>query len=165
MKKLAFIALFAGMVVSAGAQNTNQITEEEPDIKVTKDTVCNMATEKKAAPKVQFPQPGDKIDVLDPIVYSLCYTTAYDRLARKSVKVRTYRKEYAPYIHAGYDFGVKHWKEIVLKDYSSLRKQFGALQRVPEWEGSASATEPLWEHTQQIPIRNWIISMPQFPMC
>lgn len=104
MKKIAFIALFAGMVLSAGAQNTNRITEEEPDIKVTKDTVWNMAIEKKAAPKVQFPQPGDKIDVLDPIVYSLCYTTAYDRLARKSVKVKTYRKEYAPYIHAGYDF-------------------------------------------------------------
>lgn len=83
MKKIAFIALFAGMVLSAGAQNTNRITEEEPDIKVTKDTVWNMAIEKKAAPKVQFPQPGDKIDVLDPIVYSLCYTTAYDRLARK----------------------------------------------------------------------------------
>ena len=123
MKKTAFIALFSGMILSAGAQNTNRITEEEPDIKVTKDTVWNMAIEKKAAPKVQFPQPGDKIDVLDPIVYSLCYTTAYDRLARKSVKVKTYRKEYAPYIHAGYDFGVKHWKEIVLKDYSSLWKQ------------------------------------------
>jgi hypothetical protein len=108
MKKTAFIALFSGMVLSAGAQNTNRITEEEPDIKVTKDTVWNMATEKKAASKVQFPQPGDKIDVLDPIVYSLCYITAYDRLARKSVKVKTYRKEYAPYIHAGYDFGVKH---------------------------------------------------------
>ena len=87
MKKLAFIALFAGMVMSAGAQNTNRITEEEPDIKVTKDTVCNMATEKKAAPKVQFPQPGDKIDVLDPIVYSLCYTTAYDRLALSLIHI------------------------------------------------------------------------------
>ncbi|MCB5696779.1 hypothetical protein LIQ92_17975, partial [Fusicatenibacter saccharivorans] len=75
----------------------------------------NVAIEKKATLKVQFPQPGDKIDVLDPIVYSLCYTTAYNRLARKSVKVKTYRKEYSPYIHAGYDFGVKHWKEIVLK--------------------------------------------------
>lgn len=127
MKKTAFIALFSGMVLSAGAQNTNRITEEEPDIKVTKDTVWNMATEKKAASKVQFPQPGDKIDVLDPIVYSLCYITAYDRLARKSVKVKTYRKEYAPYIHAGYDFGVKHWKEIVLKDYSSLRKQLRGI--------------------------------------
>ena len=127
MKKTAFIALLSGMVLSAGAQNTNRITEEEPDIKVTKDTVWNMATEKKAASKVQFPQPGDKIDVLDPIVYSLCYITAYDRLARKSVKVKTYRKEYAPYIHAGYDFGVKHWKEIVLKDYSSLRKQLRGI--------------------------------------
>lgn len=127
MRKTAFIALFSGMVLSAGAQNTNRITEEEPDIKVTKDTVWNMATEKKAASKVQFPQPGDKIDVLDPIVYSLCYITAYDRLARKSVKVKTYRKEYAPYIHAGYDFGVKHWKEIVLKDYSSLRKQLRGI--------------------------------------
>ena len=132
VKKTAFIALFSGMVLSAGAQNTNRITEEEPDIKVTKDTVWNMAIEKKAAPKVQFPQPGDKIEVLDPIVYSLCYTTAYDRLARKSVKVKTYRKEYAPYIHAGYDFGVKHWKEIVLKDFSSLRKQ---LQGIAESTG------------------------------
>ena len=44
MKKLAFIALFAGMVMSAGAQNTNRITEEEPDIKVTKDTVCLLYT-------------------------------------------------------------------------------------------------------------------------
>lgn len=120
------------MVLSAGAQNTNRITEEEPDIKVTKDTVWNMAIEKKATPKVQFPQPGDTIDVLDPIVYSLCYTTAYDRLARKSVKVKTYRKEYAPYIHAGYDFGVKHWKEIVLKNFSSLRKQ---LQGIAESTG------------------------------
>lgn len=132
VKKTAFIALFSGMVLSAGAQNTNLITEEEPDIKVTKDTVWNMAIEKKATPKVQFPQPGDTIDVLDPIVYSLCYTTAYDRLARKSVKVKTYRKEYAPYIHAGYDFGVKHWKEIVLKNFSSLRKQ---LQGIAESTG------------------------------
>ena len=38
VKKTAFIALFSGMVLSAGAQNTNLITEEEPDIKVTKDT-------------------------------------------------------------------------------------------------------------------------------
>lgn len=55
VKKTAFIALFSGMVLSAGAQNTNLITEEEPDIKVTKDTVWNMAIEKKATPKVQFP--------------------------------------------------------------------------------------------------------------
>ena len=127
MKKTAFIALFSGMVLSAEAQNTNRITEEEPDIKVTKDTVWNIAIEEKTAAKVQFPQPGDKIDVLDPIVYGLCYTVAYDRLARKSVKVKTYRKEYAPYIHAGYDFGVKHWKEIVLKDYSSLWKQLRGI--------------------------------------
>ena len=165
VKKTAFIALFSGMVLSAGAQNTNLITEEEPDIKVTKDTVWNMAIEKKATPKVQFPQPGDTIDVLDPIVYSLCYTTAYDRLARKSVKVKTYRKEYAPYIHAGYDFGVKHWKEIVLKTSPRSGNNCRASQRVSEWKGSASAPEPLWEHTQQIPIRNWIISTPQFPMC
>jgi hypothetical protein len=41
--------------------------------------------------------------------------------------VKTYRKEYSPYIHAGYDFGVKHWKEIVLKDYSSLWKQLRGI--------------------------------------
>ena len=57
MKKTAFIALFSGMVLSAEAQNTNRITEEEPDIKVTKDTVWNIAIEEKTAAKVQFPQP------------------------------------------------------------------------------------------------------------
>ncbi len=132
MKKIAFIALFSGMILSAGAQNTNRITEEEPDIVETKDTVENTTIEKETVAKVQFPQPGDKIDMLNPIVYGLCYTTAYDMLDRKSVKVKTYRKEYAPYIHAGYDFGVKHWKELILKDYSSLRQQ---LQDIEEKTG------------------------------
>ena len=132
MKKAVLTTLFAGLVLfSAGAQNTNRIVEEESDVKVTTDMVWNVATERKRHLRYNFlpPQPGDKIDVLDPMVYGLCYTTAYDLLARKSVKVKTYRKEYSPYIHAGYDFGVKHWKEIVLKDFSSLWKQ---LQNITE---------------------------------
>ena len=70
-----------------------------------------MAVEEKTAAKVQFPQPGDKIDVLDYIVYGLCYTTTYDMPDRKSVKVKTYGNEYAPSVHAGYNYGIKHRKE------------------------------------------------------
>ena len=57
MKKTAFIALFSGMVLSAGAQNTNRITEEEPDIKVTEDTVRNTAIEEKVQQKYRFLPP------------------------------------------------------------------------------------------------------------
>lgn len=104
--------------------------EEEPDIVETKDTAVNMKIEENMVAKIQFPQPGDKTGNLNPIVYGLCYTTAYNMLSRNSVKVKTYRKEYAPYIHAGYDFGVKHWKELILEDFSSLRQQLQGIEEI-----------------------------------
>lgn len=57
MKKAVLTALFAGMVLSAGAQNTDWLVEEEPDIKVTEDTVRNMAIEEKVQQKYRFLPP------------------------------------------------------------------------------------------------------------
>lgn len=57
MKKAVLTALFAGMVLSAGAQNTDWLVEEEPDIKVTEDTVRNMTIEEKVQQKYRFLPP------------------------------------------------------------------------------------------------------------
>ena len=122
---------------SKGLPIWESLFEDEPDVKETKDTAVNMKIEENMAAKVQFPQPGDKTGNLNPIVYGLCYTTAYNMLSRNSVKVKTYRKEYAPYIHAGYDFGVKHWKELILEDFSSLRQQLQGIEDITGLERSS----------------------------
>ena len=57
MKKAVLTALFAGMVLSAGAQNTDWLVEEETDIKVTEDTVRNTAIEEKVQQKYRFLPP------------------------------------------------------------------------------------------------------------
>ena len=60
MKKAVLTALFAGMVLSAGAQNTDWLVEEEPDIKVTEDTVRNTAIEEKVQQKYRFLPPPSR---------------------------------------------------------------------------------------------------------
>ena len=94
--------------------------EDEPEIKETKDTANNSTLEIKAASKREFPQYDNKFNTLNPIVYGLCYTTAYDMLNRKSVNEETYRNNFAKHIHSGYAYGVNHYKELIRKNYSSL---------------------------------------------
>ena len=152
VKKTAFIALFSGMVLSAGAQNTNLITEEEPDIKVTKDTVWNMAIERKRHPRYNSPN-RETIDVTESYRTQFMLYHRYDRLAPESVKVKLTEKTYLRISIAGYDFVCKALKEIVLKT-SSLRKQLqGIAERPPEWKGLLPHRSLYGEHTQQIPIR------------
>lgn len=86
----------------------------------------------EAAPRPDLPRPGDRIEGLDPIVYAICYTVAYDMYARNSVGEGTYRSEYAPYLRRGYAFGERHWKEIVSKDFSALNRE---LRRIAETSG------------------------------
>ena len=89
--------------------------EDEPEIKETKDTANNTTLEIKDASKREFPQYDNKYGTLNPIIYGLCYTTAYDMLNRKSVNEETYRNNFAKHIHSGYAYGVNHYKELIRK--------------------------------------------------
>ncbi|WP_290540243.1 energy transducer TonB [Alistipes sp.] len=137
-KRLTAAALVC--ILSAGwAQNDHRMTaggnpildslcREEPDVVATKELEEVATVGAAAGPKILFPRPGAKTGVLDPIVFGLCYTTAYEMLVHDSVPAKTYREKYARYLHDGYDFGTRHWKELVLRDFSSLRLRLRKLE-------------------------------------